>query len=698
MRKIGKKILVCCLSVLLVATVLTTLGVASEQKHEIMPVESDRPALSVSDYYVDPDTSFVTLTRENFDGLTTCPIGDGPEYHFLKVTVMDEYGVPLPGIKADDFDFDLTPVGSIFVHGELSCSFIAFGPTLSVDAPVVTNQNGEILFAIIGDTTIIGDIDIEVVVLDTPLNDVDTLSCKSFDIDHDGDVDCEDFDIFASDYNGESGEIWRSDFNWDGVVNLIDLVMFAEHVEGPCVQNQPPLVPYDPDPADGSIDVALDTDFSWSSGDVNRIDTVTYTIYIGSDVSQLEAHDAGSYSGNVFRITWTPDELLDSETTYYWMVNASDDNGGSSESPLWTFTTRALPQGNNPPHMPTNPSPADGAVNVEMSTAVINWYGGDPDVGDQVTYSIYFGTESTPPFWGTTGPWDWDQTGPFTSNLGILLDLGTTYFWRINAEDSHGAVTQGPVWSFTTKREQEVPSNGGGGIPRRTRTAPNQLPIADLSAGEPYEGVVRSEMVFDASLSYDPDGAITAYIWDFGDGSSGFGEITTHSYVSEGTYLVTLTVIDNRNAKSTDSTLVVIRQAKNPPSIPEIISLTGSTRVHINKISMYMIQSTDENNDMLQYSVNWGDGTSDQSFFIISGTPYVVGHLWTTPGTYEVSISATDGKLVSSASITVVAEEQDTGVPVENIALIVLAILALLLFFLFLIVYKKRKKNTNKKK
>jgi PKD repeat protein len=50
---------------------------------------------------------------------------------------------------------------------------------------------------------------------------------------------------------------------------------------------------------------------------------------------------------------------------------------------------------------------------------------------------------------------------------------------------------------------------------------------------------------FDASSSWDPEGQITSYNWNFGDGTNGFGHPVTHTYTAGGTYYVTLTVTDN---------------------------------------------------------------------------------------------------------------------------------------------------------
>jgi len=77
---------------------------------------------------------------------------------------------------------------------------------------------------------------------------------------------------------------------------------------------------------------------------------------------------------------------------------------------------------------------------------------------------------------------------------------------------------------------------------------PNSTPIAN--PGGPYEGTVGQEITFDGSASADSDGSITEYIWDFGDGSSGSGVNPVYTYSEAGTYMVKLTVKDDKNAQS----------------------------------------------------------------------------------------------------------------------------------------------------
>jgi hypothetical protein len=59
------------------------------------------------------------------------------------------------------------------------------------------------------------------------------------------------------------------------------------------------------------------------------------------------------------------------------------------------------------------------------------------------------------------------------------------------------------------------------------------------------------EYVFDASGSYDIDGEIVSYHWDFGDGATSDGASTRHAYSADGVYVVRLTVTDDDGLAAT---------------------------------------------------------------------------------------------------------------------------------------------------
>jgi PKD repeat protein len=80
--------------------------------------------------------------------------------------------------------------------------------------------------------------------------------------------------------------------------------------------------------------------------------------------------------------------------------------------------------------------------------------------------------------------------------------------------------------------------------------------------GKPPQAIVT----FDGSNSFDSDGTIVRYEWNFGDGTApGVGQRVTHPYTSRGGYVVTLTIEDDRGAISQDMAEVTIVEPA-PPS------------------------------------------------------------------------------------------------------------------------------------
>jgi PKD repeat protein len=82
---------------------------------------------------------------------------------------------------------------------------------------------------------------------------------------------------------------------------------------------------------------------------------------------------------------------------------------------------------------------------------------------------------------------------------------------------------------------------------------------------------------FDASASFDPDGVILSYAWNFGDApnSMGDGRTPSYKYLAGGTYTVTLTVTDDASQTSTFSWMVTV--VAPPPPTMHVGDLDGSS-------------------------------------------------------------------------------------------------------------------------
>ncbi len=74
----------------------------------------------------------------------------------------------------------------------------------------------------------------------------------------------------------------------------------------------------------------------------------------------------------------------------------------------------------------------------------------------------------------------------------------------------------------------------------------NKPPIAKISY-EPKQPKTGNNVIF-KSNSYDEDGNIVSYLWQFGDGSNSTQQNPSHTYTHAGTYYVNLTVMDNYGA------------------------------------------------------------------------------------------------------------------------------------------------------
>ena len=189
-------------------------------------------------------------------------------------------------------------------------------------------------------------------------------------------------------------------------------------------------------------------------------------------------------------------------------------------------------------------------------------------------------------------------------------------------------------------------------------TAPNEPPVAD--AGPDQMALVGETVTFNGSGSYDPDGTIVSYDWDFGDGTNGTGVTTTHAYSTAGIYTVTLTVTDNEGAPGTDTASVNITAPNEPPVAdagPDQTALVGET-VTFNGSGSYDPDGTIES-----YDWNFGDGTN--------GTGVTTTHAYSTAGTYTVTLTVTDdeGAAGTDTAIVTVTEPPANTMHVASIVM-----------------------------
>jgi len=150
------------------------------------------------------------------------------------------------------------------------------------------------------------------------------------------------------------------------------------------------------------------------------------------------------------------------------------------------------------------------------------------------------------------------------------------------------------------------------------------------------EKVIPFTASFDGTLSYDSNGKIVSYMWDFGDNAAGSGAQVTHEYTEDGVYTVQLTVIDDQGVSNSSSITV---HALNPPptgafsyspkSVMEDEYIVGASEW----ITFDASESTDDG-EIVAYAWNFGDGWKHDG--------KVVKHRYLWAGTYSVALTVTD--------------------------------------------------------
>ncbi|TYC02170.1 MAG: S8 family serine peptidase, partial [Kosmotoga sp.] len=252
--------------------------------------------------------------------------------------------------------------------------------------------------------------------------------------------------------------------------------------------NNPPNAPSNPSPANGSVDQSIDTNLSWTCSDPDG-DDLTYDIYFGTS-SNPPAEYYGKSTSNYDPGT------LENDETYYWKIVAWDENGASTEGPVWHFSTEA---DNYPPETPSSPLPANGANDVS-TTADLSWSCSDPD-GDSLVYDVYFGESNNPPL---------EASNVSSENYDPgTLDEGKTYYWKIKAKDGNGGETTGPVWNFSTEGSYgEIYGNVepyDGYV-----TSSNEVFESDLSnfTSENTKEYIDGEYIIGVSRNYDLEYAV----------------------------------------------------------------------------------------------------------------------------------------------------------------------------------------------
>jgi len=437
--------------------------------------------------------------------------------------------------------------------------------------------------------------------------------------------------LYFVDFAGELGRIIYQAANQPPVA--------AFTVTPPTMQNPGVAFSFD---ASASTDDFLITAYDWDFGDAT----------LGTGITPTHSYAAaGTYT---VTLTVTDNGTLTDSTNRTVLVNAG---------PTAAFS--ALPMAVNPGVAVA--FDASNSNDPELNLTTYDWNFGDGNISTGVTTSHAYANPGSYPVTltvtdngsladtATAGIWvNSPPTASFTANpqpanpnvtvsfdgSASTDDGALTYSWDFGDGNTSTGVTAnhayalpGTYFASLTVTDNMTLAN------TTTRTinivaGANLLPIANLTV-DPATARVNTSVTFNGSDSSDPDGNITDFGFDFGDGNttSGNASVVNHTYTVPGTYNVTLTVTDNGGNTSTVTRVVVVTALNAPPVADPRVwpSANGDilTSFHFDGLN-----STDDTPPLAAYFWDFGDGTTSTS-----PTPAKV---FATKGSHNVTLTVTD--------------------------------------------------------
>jgi large repetitive protein len=220
----------------------------------------------------------------------------------------------------------------------------------------------------------------------------------------------------------------------------------------------------------------------------------------------------------------------------------------------------------------------------------------------------------------------------FTASLTQLGGASVTGFeWTF----SDGATASGtsashvfaePGIYFVELTAQLAGGNEGcSTLTKQHKVIVNAAPVPQIEG--PDMAGMGLALTFDASKSRDEDGAITRFVWDFGDGTKSTGVLGAHRYEEAGEYTVTLTVTDDAGVPNSSNSVTHLISVSPVPTanLQAPAPICPATEV---PWSVAASENT-------QIEWQFGDGTK-------ASGPDVL-HAFPEPGLFPVRVSLDDG-------------------------------------------------------
>ena len=248
-------------------------------------------------------------------------------------------------------------------------------------------------------------------------------------------------------------------------------------------------------------------------------------------------------------------------------------------------------------------------------------------------------------------PLDVDFNAQYSRDDGTIVE----YRWNFgDPMNTQSAMETAPTHTFTNPgtyivKLTVIDDEGEVDTQQVAIVVTDAPPVAKASVNNdsPLPGVA---VIFTASESYDLQGDIVTYHWEFGDGQTGTGETVQHTYIEGKYYVVTLTVTDESGLMAQTNLGMDVQPGQSvcgdddspscgtdiqPLAIitSQYFSCTASGQVG-DSITLDGSASRPAVGSMVSYHWDFGDGNT--------GTGASVSHVYSTPWTYIITLTVVD--------------------------------------------------------
>lgn len=204
----------------------------------------------------------------------------------------------------------------------------------------------------------------------------------------------------------------------------------------------------------------------------------------------------------------------------------------------------------------------------------------------------------------------------------------SSYSWNFGDPNSGGSNTStasNPTHTYTSAGTFNVTllvtSSGGCTKTIQQSVIVYFLPVANFSA---TTACLTNPTVF-TDLSTSTNGTISGWSWSFGDGNNSVQQNPSHTYLTQGTYTVTLTVTSSTGCTATVSKAVTVQ--------PKATAWFNASQVCVGSVTAFTDSSYAQGGTITAWSWNFGNGNTSSS-----QNP---NHTYTSAGVYNVQLTVT---------------------------------------------------------